>query len=435
MRMKTNFKTLSRILALLLALVFTLTACELDFLTGSTTTTTTQPTTTTTTTTATTTTTTENNGSNGDNLAEEFDFSLVPAYSKEVAPDGYYVVNNNIPFFTRDEMTTESFEIYEELDSLGRATLAYACLSKDTMPTSDRGSTSYNPTGWHSVSYPETGNQSLYNRSHLIAWSLAGEDNTKENLITGTQYFNQFTMQIFENMVLTYLRGNSAHVLYRVTPVFEGENLIATGVLMEAYSVEDGGEDIMFCVFVYNVQEGIIIDYKTGESERENGNVAGEKPDFDGTFYDFSGFASSGTATQYKNRTGTDGWNLTWARTDTQAWIGDVPQAILNGKTSAVGSLTSASLSGGITELYMNYGLTFADSKISFTVNILQNGEAVATKNVENLSAKKNEKYELHWVLDTAIEGDFVIQIVNNCPSNNASSNIDRLSVWNLGWK
>ena len=193
-----------------------------------------------------------------------FDYSKVPEYFGE----NYYVVNNNNPYFAKDEITNKSFESYSELDSLGRVGVAFASLSKDTLPTGSRGNLSHNPTGWVQKNYstnvvPQT---QIYNRSHLIAWSLSGEDNNKQNLMTGTPFFNQIGMQEFENIVLDYIRETGNHVMYRVTPVFVGDNLLANGVLMEGWSVEDNGDGICFCVFMYNVQPGITIDYATGDN-------------------------------------------------------------------------------------------------------------------------------------------------------------------------
>ncbi len=392
--------------------------------------------------------TNEPTGTTGDQGTSEpaakFDPSTIPAYSPEIAPDGYVVVNNNVPFFDINDSGidyTQCVEKYGALDSLGRCTEAFAVLGKALLPTTERGNiSSVKPTGWHSVTYPETNNQSLYNRSHLIAWSLTGEDANVNNLVTGTTYMNQHTMQIFENQLLSYVKGNDTHVVYRVTPIFEGNNLVCSGVLMEARSVEDNGEDIMFCVYAYNVQKGIVIDYATGESRRENtdeGNTGDNTTGFGGTTYDFAGFdASTGKEDTYVDRNGSDGWTLTGARIDKQEWIGaDVPQIILNGKTSNVGSLTSATISGGVSEFYLNYGNTFKDTKIGFTVSIIKDGTVVASKKVSDSSAEQSKKYELHWVLDSKIDGDFVIKIVNDSPSNSSSSNKDRVSIWNLSWK
>ena len=188
----------------------------------------------------------------------------IPAYSGEP----YVAVNGNQPNFTAEEKrTTESFEKYGELDSLGRCTTAYACCGRDIMPTQKRGDiSSVKPTGWHSVQYSNVEGKSLYNRCHLIAHELAGEDANKQNLITGTRYMNTEGMLPFENMVADYIKETNNHVLYRVTPSFSGNNLVADGVYMEAYSVEDSGDGICFSIYCYNVQPGITIDYKTGES-------------------------------------------------------------------------------------------------------------------------------------------------------------------------
>ncbi|MBQ8625981.1 MAG: DNA/RNA non-specific endonuclease [Agathobacter sp.] len=204
--------------------------------------------------------------------------SDIPAYSK----DYYIVLNNNIPHFSTDNLATDCYEYYSELDSLGRCGVAYACLGTDLLPTEDRGSiSSVKPTGWHTTSYTCVPGQSLYNRSHLIAFSLAGENANKKNLISGTQHLNQIEMQKFESQVLDYIKETGNHVLYRVTPFFEGNNLIATGVQMEGWSIEDNGEDICFNVFIYNVQDGITIDYATGESYETNqdDNTSSDTPE------------------------------------------------------------------------------------------------------------------------------------------------------------
>lgn len=180
----------------------------------------------------------------------------------------YEEVNGNIPFFEKEEYVSDSFERYSPLDELGRCGAAYACIGEDIMPTSAREPIgAVKPSGWHTVKYNELidGNY-LYNRCHLIAFELAGENANEQNLITGTRYMNVEGMLPFENRAAEYVRSTGNHVLYRVTPVFSGDNLLADGVLMEAYSVEDGGEGVCFCVYVFNVQPGIGIDYGTGES-------------------------------------------------------------------------------------------------------------------------------------------------------------------------
>ena len=203
--------------------------------------------------------------------ASAFNAADVPAYSGEP----YTAVNNNEPYFTSDNLTTEAFENYSELDALGRCGVAYANVCLDTMPTEKRGSISeVKPTGWHSVKYDNVDGKSLYNRCHLIGYQLTAENANQQNLITGTRYLNVDGMLPFENMVADYVKETDNHVLYRVTPIFTGDNLVADGVLMEGYSVEDEGDGICFCVYAYNVQPGITIDYATGDSwlSSEKGN-------------------------------------------------------------------------------------------------------------------------------------------------------------------
>ena len=196
-------------------------------------------------------------------------FSLreIPAYSGTP----YTEVNGNKPYFTEADLTTQSFEIYSELDSLGRCGVAYANVGQDLMPTELRGEIgAVKPTGWHLVKYDNVDGKYLYNRCHLIAYMLAAENANPQNLITGTRYLNVQGMLPFETKVCDYVKNTGNHVLYRVTPIFDGDNLLADGVLMEAYSVEDAGEGISFCVFAYNVQPGIGIDYATGDNWAES---------------------------------------------------------------------------------------------------------------------------------------------------------------------
>lgn len=182
----------------------------------------------------------------------------------------YTEVNGNQPYFTEEELTTQSFETYSELDSLGRCGVAYANVGQDLMPTEPRGEIgAVKPTGWHLVKYDNVDGKYLYNRCHLIAYMLAAENANPQNLITGTRYLNVQGMLPFETKVCDYVKNTGNHVLYRVTPIFDGDNLLADGVLMEAYSVEDAGEGISFCVFAYNVQPGIGIDYATGDNWAE----------------------------------------------------------------------------------------------------------------------------------------------------------------------
>lgn len=176
-------------------------------------------------------------------------------------------VNDGIPFFSDSDITTTAFERYSELDELGRCGVAFANLCKEIMPMEERGSIgNVRPSGWHTVKYDVIADRYLYNRCHLIGYQLAGENDNERNLITGTRYLNMEGMLPWENRVAEYVEETENHVLYRVTPYFEGENLVASGVLMEAYSVEDNGRGICFNVYCYNVQPGILIDYATGES-------------------------------------------------------------------------------------------------------------------------------------------------------------------------
>jgi len=184
-------------------------------------------------------------------------------------------INNNVPEFTADEITTASYERYGDFDSLGRCTTAIACVGKDIMPTEERGSIgSVKPTGWDQNKYPGIVNSEppyLYNRCHLIGYQLTGENANEKNLITGTRYFNIEGMLPYENRVAAYVESTGNHVMYRVTPIFSGNNLLCDGVKMEAYSVEDGGNGVSFNVFCYNVQPGVLINYADGSNQLDEG--------------------------------------------------------------------------------------------------------------------------------------------------------------------
>lgn len=193
------------------------------------------------------------------------------SYSMEEIPEydgkSYVVIDDNEPSFTEEEITNEAYESYSELDELGRCGAAEACIGEEIMPTEERGSIGHiKPTGWQTVKYDFVDGKYLYNRCHLIGYQLTGENDNEKNLITGTRYMNVEEMLTFENMVDDYIEETGNHVMYRVTPIFEGENLLAAGVEMEGYSVEDGGEGISFHVFCYNVQPNVEIDYETGYS-------------------------------------------------------------------------------------------------------------------------------------------------------------------------
>lgn len=196
---------------------------------------------------------------------QEASFSLqeIPEYTGEP----YVVLNGNWPDFSEEDKVEESFEFYSELDELGRCGPACANVGSDLMPTEKRGDIGgIKPTGWQTARYDIVDGNYLYNRCHLIGYQLTAENANEKNLITGTRYMNVEGMLPFEDMVADYVKETGFHVLYRVTPVFDGEDRLARGVRMEAWSVEDEGEGICFHVFVYNVQPGIEIDYATGEN-------------------------------------------------------------------------------------------------------------------------------------------------------------------------
>ncbi len=204
--------------------------------------------------------------------SELIDVGILPGASdrnysevEEYADKPYVEMNGNKPEF--EELTTECFEKYSKLDSLGRCGVAYACVGLEIMPTEERGAIGQvKPTGWHTIKYDIVDGKYLYNRCHLIGYQLTGENANTKNLITGTRYLNVEGMLPFENMVAEYVEETGNHVMYRVTPHFEGTNLIASGVQIEAYSVEDDGKGVCFNVYVYNAQPGITIDYANGDS-------------------------------------------------------------------------------------------------------------------------------------------------------------------------
>ena len=228
-----------KILALLLALVLTLTACSipgLDSLSSL----------------------THQGNTEGDGYESGDD---LPLYEER---------NNGIPYFTSDEITSVAFEKYSPLDALGRCGVATACIGKEIMPKEDEVReelSSVKPSGWYQAKYSGVEGGYLYHRSHLIGWQLTAENANELNLITGTEYMNTEGMLPFENMVAKYIKNTGNHVMYRVTPDFKDDNLVASGVLIEALSVADGGKGISFCVYVYNRQPGIAINYKDGSNK------------------------------------------------------------------------------------------------------------------------------------------------------------------------
>lgn len=200
---------------------------------------------------------------------------LSPDHIPPFAAEAAVVINGNVPFFTEEDLrVSNSFVRYSELDGLGRCGSACGCVGKETEPTQERTlNDQIHPSGWHSDTYDFVDQLYLYNRCHLIAYSIAGSNGDPRNLITGTRYMNTKGMLPYENKVLRYIEETGNHVLYRVTPVFEGDNLVASGVLMEAYSLEDSGSGLMYCVYAYNVQPGIRIDYLTGDNEEDGSYV------------------------------------------------------------------------------------------------------------------------------------------------------------------
>ncbi len=216
---------------------------------------------------------TKSNDVKSSKLSNEITITLdtIPSYSG----NPYIVINNNKPYFSNDEITDQSFEFYSDLDSLGRCQYSVASIGQDLMPKEKRGSIGQvKPSGWNTVKYDTVDGKYLYNRCHLIGYQLTAENANTKNLITGTRYLNIEGMLPFENMVADYVKETNYHVMYRVTPIFKDDELVARGVLMEGYSVEDQGEGIEFCIYAYNVQPNVNIDYKTGKSSSQSSSTA-----------------------------------------------------------------------------------------------------------------------------------------------------------------
>jgi len=235
-------------------------------------------------------------GSNSDTAGSNSDVTDLDVAIPEYSGCAFTIVNDNQPYFTEEDLEADwNYEYYGNLDTLGRCTIAEAMVSKDSMPAEKRGDiSSVHPTGFVNQSYGDlVESDYLYNRCHLIAFSLAGENDNECNLITGTNYMNLQGMNPFETYVRNYLNDTGNHVFYRVTPIFEGENLVASGVLMEAKSIEDDG--ICFCIYAYNVQPGVSIDYATGENERSNLYA-----DYIGNTTDYIGEVANGNLKSYQ---------------------------------------------------------------------------------------------------------------------------------------
>lgn len=208
-----------------------------------------------------------------------YNLESIPKYTSEP----YVMINENVPFFTESDFTEEAFETYSNLDELGRCGAAFANVGKETMPTEERGQIGMiKPSGWQTVKYDCVDGKYLYNRCHLIGYQLSAENANEKNLITGTRYLNVSGMLPFENKVADYIKETGNHVLYRVTPIYQDKNLVASGVLMEAQSVED--DTVKFCVYCYNVQPDVQIDYATGKSSLVGSQEVSEAPDQNATY-------------------------------------------------------------------------------------------------------------------------------------------------------
>ena len=197
---------------------------------------------------------------------EELGYYDIPEYVGEP----YVEINNNLPYFSDEEYSKKSYEYYSSLDQLGRAGEAIACIGEDLMPTVERGEIGMiKPSGWVQNKYDWVDGKYLYNRCHLIGYQLTGENANESNLITGTRSFNVEGMLPFENEVADYIHETGNHVMYKVTPIYDGDDLLAQGVQIQAISVEDGGYGVCFNVFVYNMEPGVIINYSTGDNWAE----------------------------------------------------------------------------------------------------------------------------------------------------------------------
>lgn len=255
---------------------------------------------------------------NTTSTAMSVSLSDIPAYSGSP----YVAVNNNVPFFTNNEMKTTAFENYSSLDTLGRCGVAYANVCTEIMPTEERGTIGQvKPSGWHTVKYDIVSGKYLYNRCHLIGYQLSAENANTKNLITGTRYLNTEGMLPFENMVADYVKETNNHVLYRVTPMFDGNNLVASGVLMEAKSVEDNGDGILFNVYCYNVQPGITIDYATGDSALDGTTPEQTKQESKKTNTKSSNSSNSAASTSESSTTAT----APASTTDNSATVQEAP--------------------------------------------------------------------------------------------------------------
>jgi DNA-entry nuclease len=298
--------------------------------------------------------------------------AAVPEYSGAAS----VTLNNNQPEFTDDEITTASYEQYGALDSYGRCTTAIACIGTDLMPSEERSSIGMiKPTGWNQNKYPgivDSEPPYLYNRCHLIGYQLTGENANECNLVTGTRYMNVDGMLPYENEVASYIKNTGNHVMYRVTPIFEGSNLLCSGVQMEAYSVEDSGKGVSFNVYCYNVQPGVIIDYTDGSNSGD--------PSYTGSTSTEATIQQSGTDITDNNSatSGTDTANGTSAQSNSNTALAGAAAA-----TIAAGTQNSAT-TGSTT-----VGTTTSSEAFTVTEEISESAESPACNYVANKNTKK----------------------------------------------
>lgn len=339
-----------------------------------------------------------------------FDYSMVPEYTGSAS----VAINNNIPFFNADEKAagTSSFETYSELDDLRRCGTAYACIGKDIMPTEERGQIGMvKPTGWHTVKYDCVDGKYLYNRCHLIAYCLAGENANEKNLITGTRYLNIEGMLPYETLTAKYMDNNpDNHVLYRVTPVFIGNELVVRGVLMEGYSVEDDGAGVNFCVFCYNVQPDVKINYDDGESSYKsstdkNSDVSGSTSNSTG----FTGYVgkdsnssdstdkSSNTNSSTNNSTGFTGYtneSSSSSNSTNKSFSGYTNESVTetdNNKGSSFSGYSneSSGFTGYTNESASSYVVNTSSKK--FHTADCKNADKISDKNKKTVNESRDE--------------------------------------------
>lgn len=298
--------------------------------------------------------------------------AAVPEYSGAAS----VALNNNQPEFTDDEITTASYEKYGALDSYGRCTTAIACIGTDLMPTEERGSIGMiKPTGWNQNKYPgivDSEPPYLYNRCHLIGYQLTGENANELNLVTGTRYMNVDGMLPYENEVASYIKNTGNHVMYRVTPIFEGSNLLCSGVQMEAYSVEDSGKGVSFNVYCYNVQPGVIIDYTDGSNSGD--------PSYTGSTSTEATIQQSGTDITDNNSatSGTDTANGTSAQSNSNT-------ALAGAAAATIAAESQNSATTGSTTV----GTTTSSEAFTVTEETSETAESPACNYVANKNTKK----------------------------------------------